>query len=218
MRRIVLLLLSVVGLSISAQAQTCDPTLLAHVYNPGRLIVKKGCIQVTGTIADASNGQESDGVRHEQDGDTHGWLEVDPQFSSLLNRGNKNFQGGNLVFEIVCKFRVRQADAKTACQNFRSSIDVPPVGSHVRIVGQYVQDTNHGRWMEIHPVTLIEVIGAAVARPRQTKRATTPAPPPKPTGTAPTGATARCRDGTYSYSQNRRGTCSQHGGVAEWLN
>jgi len=30
-------------------------------------------------------------------------------------------------------------------------------------------------------------------------------------------ATAVCRDGTYSYSQNRRGTCSGHGGVARWL-
>lgn len=34
---------------------------------------------------------------------------------------------------------------------------------------------------------------------------------------APAGATALCRDGTYSFSQNRRGTCSHHGGVAKWL-
>ena len=34
---------------------------------------------------------------------------------------------------------------------------------------------------------------------------------------APAGATARCRDGTYSYSQHRSGTCSHHGGVAAWL-
>lgn len=33
----------------------------------------------------------------------------------------------------------------------------------------------------------------------------------------PAGASARCRDGTYSFSQNRRGTCSHHGGVATWL-
>lgn len=32
----------------------------------------------------------------------------------------------------------------------------------------------------------------------------------------PSGASARCRDGSYSYSQNRRGTCSGHGGVATW--
>ena len=34
----------------------------------------------------------------------------------------------------------------------------------------------------------------------------------------PTGASAQCRDGTYSYSQHRQGTCSGHGGVARWLN
>ena len=34
---------------------------------------------------------------------------------------------------------------------------------------------------------------------------------------APANATALCRDGTYPYSQHRRGTCSHHGGVAQWL-
>jgi hypothetical protein len=33
----------------------------------------------------------------------------------------------------------------------------------------------------------------------------------------PPGASAQCRDGTYSFSQSRRGTCSHHGGVAEWF-
>lgn len=28
---------------------------------------------------------------------------------------------------------------------------------------------------------------------------------------------ARCHDGSLSYSVNRQGTCSWHGGVAEWL-
>lgn len=37
-------------------------------------------------------------------------------------------------------------------------------------------------------------------------------------GSVPAGASARCGDGTYSYSQSRRGTCSHHGGVAQWLN
>ena|SRR3989344_5255770 len=32
----------------------------------------------------------------------------------------------------------------------------------------------------------------------------------------PAGASAQCRDGTYSFSQNRRGTCSGHGGVSQW--
>jgi hypothetical protein len=33
----------------------------------------------------------------------------------------------------------------------------------------------------------------------------------------PQGATAHCRDGTYSYSQSASGTCSHHGGVGTWL-
>jgi hypothetical protein len=33
----------------------------------------------------------------------------------------------------------------------------------------------------------------------------------------PVGATAICKDGTYSYSATRRGTCSHHGGVLRWL-
>jgi len=36
-------------------------------------------------------------------------------------------------------------------------------------------------------------------------------------GSAPPGATARCSDGTYSYSQHHSATCSHHGGVAVWL-
>jgi len=33
----------------------------------------------------------------------------------------------------------------------------------------------------------------------------------------PQGATAQCRDGSYSFSRSRRGTCSHHGGVSKWL-
>jgi len=32
----------------------------------------------------------------------------------------------------------------------------------------------------------------------------------------PNGATAKCRDNTYSFSAHRSGTCSRHGGVAQW--
>lgn len=40
---------------------------------------------------------------------------------------------------------------------------------------------------------------------------------PYESSSAPAGATAQCEDGTYSFSQSRRGTCSRHGGVAVWL-
>jgi resuscitation-promoting factor RpfB len=42
-------------------------------------------------------------------------------------------------------------------------------------------------------------------------------PRPIRSTSVPRGATAKCRDGTYSFSQSRRGTCSHHGGVAQWL-
>ena len=40
---------------------------------------------------------------------------------------------------------------------------------------------------------------------------------PVAAATAPQGASAQCNDGTYSFSEHHRGTCSHHGGVAEWL-
>lgn len=40
---------------------------------------------------------------------------------------------------------------------------------------------------------------------------------PAYSNSAPAGASAQCRDGTYSFSQHRSGTCSHHGGVDEWL-
>lgn len=39
---------------------------------------------------------------------------------------------------------------------------------------------------------------------------------PSTASTWPSGASAKCRDGTYSFSQSRRGTCSRHGGVSQW--
>lgn len=40
---------------------------------------------------------------------------------------------------------------------------------------------------------------------------------PTHSSSVPSGASAQCRDGSYSFSRNRRGTCSHHGGVARWF-
>ena len=143
-----------------AAAATCDTSLWDHVYNPQRLIVKQDCVAVTGTIVDPTNGGETDGVRHEADGDTHGWLKLDPGFENLLNAGNMSDERGNLVFEIVCKFPVTQEDAKGSpgCEGYASELAIPPIGSRVRVIGRYVQDKEHAKWNEIHPVTSITVI------------------------------------------------------------
>jgi hypothetical protein len=63
------------------------------------------------------------------------------------------------------------------------------------------------------PLALGLVAGAALtasqARGQEPAQA---APSP-----VPAGATARCRDGTYSWSEHRSGTCAHHGGVAAWV-
>ncbi|HEX3847352.1 MAG TPA: DUF3761 domain-containing protein [Steroidobacteraceae bacterium] len=49
------------------------------------------------------------------------------------------------------------------------------------------------------------------------KSASKSAPTATASNTDPTGATAKCKDGSYSHSQHHSGSCSSHGGVAEWL-
>ena len=142
----------------AASAAACDATLWSHVYHPTRLIVKSACVTVTGVLVDATAGRQPDGVRHEADGDTHGWLQLDPQFQSMLNAGNRNAEGGNLVFEIICRYPVTQKDAQSACSGYTDHVQLPPVGSHVSLTGMYVQDTFHAQWNEIHPVSRVSVV------------------------------------------------------------
>jgi hypothetical protein len=59
---------------------------------------------------------------------------------------------------------------------------------------------------------------AAPAAPAAAKSSTATKSAPAATGnTSAAGATAKCKDGTYSKSAHHSGTCSKHGGVAEWL-
>lgn len=132
--------------------------LWGHVYNPTRLKIHLGRIAAVGTIVDATHGRRKDGVRKEADGDCHGWLKLDSGQEELLNAGNKSDEEGNLVFEIVCMFPVTQADAKKSCHGYTNAIRVPRVGTHVRMIGSWVQDDNHAKWNEIHPVESIEVL------------------------------------------------------------
>jgi hypothetical protein len=148
------------GVPGSASMVGCGDGLWAHVYHPSRLLVKQDCVTVTGTIVDATASQshhQPDGVRHEGDGDTHGWLKVDPQFANLINAGNTSDEEGNLVFELVCHYKVTQTDAQSACAGFADHTRIPPVGSHVAITGTFVQEKNHKQWNEIHPVSHIKI-------------------------------------------------------------
>jgi uncharacterized membrane protein YgcG len=67
-----------------------------------------------------------------------------------------------------------------------------------------------------HAATAQHAAGAAVACKRGYYRNSSGRCVRRP-GRDPAGATARCRDGTYSDSQHASGTCSHHGGVARWI-
>jgi hypothetical protein len=158
LRRSLFLAAILMGCPAFGQSGSCDETLWKHVYRPDRFVVQEKCVTVTGTIMDATaaeNQHRKDGVRHEEDGDTHGWLKLDPGQEKFLNDANRSAQGGNLVFEVVCKYGVKQQDAKAACVGFKSAVKIPAVGSHVAITGVWVLDTEHEKWFEIHPVTSI---------------------------------------------------------------
>jgi hypothetical protein len=135
--------------SVPTSSNGCDQTLWNHVYNPARLQVVDNCKSVTGVI---------ESKRVEKDGDFHIRVKLDPQFSNLINSANIKNQFGDLVVEPICVNKVTQADAISACQNFRQNISIPPIGSHVKVIGSYVLDTEHGNWAEIHPVTSITTI------------------------------------------------------------
>jgi len=96
-------------------------------------------------------------------------------------------------------FKVTYADGKeTSRVEVGNEITTQPV-SKVVAVGTYVapqQSCPNG--------TYVNSAGNTVCSPYASP-------------SAPAGATAECRDGTYSFSQSRSGTCSHHGGVASWL-
>ena len=67
------------------------------------------------------------------------------------------------------------------------------------------------------PAPTSAMTASSSAAAAKSSTATKSAPTATAGNTDPTGATAKCKDGTYSKSQHHSGTCSSHGGVAEWL-
>ena len=82
-----------------------------------------------------------------------------------------------------------------------------------------LQDSYNDLAEAIERVNRIGVIepSSASAKPKSsTPKSSSKSGPAKALGISE-GATAECQDGTFSYSQSRRGTCSHHGGVKRWL-
>ncbi|MBM7129385.1 DUF3761 domain-containing protein [Dyella mobilis] len=89
------------------------------------------------------------------------------------------------------------------------------LGLSATAVGQEVQPTTttqpahsvtNGSTQLIEQGAYVNRDGVVVHRPAHTV-----------SGAVPPGASAQCRDGSYSFSLHHRGTCSHHGGVSQWL-
>lgn len=84
----------------------------------------------------------------------------------------------------------------------------------------------HLQQLEVKQAQSTSTSKQEIAKPAQTQQApshyinsqgnTIQSPTKSEDDSVPAGASARCRDNTYSFSQSRRGTCSHHGGVDIW--
>lgn len=131
----------------------CDPGLWPHVYSPERLSRIEECVTVAGTVEAVPN------ALTDPDGDYKFLLRPDPPYRNMLNGLNQIVYRGDLVIEVVCAIRTRQAEPLAACAGYHNTVIFPAAGEHVQITGSYVFDRLlFGRygWMEIHPVSKIE--------------------------------------------------------------
>jgi hypothetical protein len=121
----------------------------AHIYFPQRFIWR-GCRAVTGI---------AQGGEHSPDGDYHARLRLDSQYNSMLTPGNVNYYGGWLVLEQPCVFKTTKSYVGTKCDNFRDRDPNLLPGARYRLVGNYVIDTQHHSWAELHGLASIKRIG-----------------------------------------------------------
>jgi len=127
----------------------CDTTLYwKYVYNPERLTVIEKCKTVTGVIEESNA---------DDDGDEHMLLKLDDGQKELLTKMNKKKKQGDLVIEAVCANKVKLKKVSSTCEGYINKIQIPALGTHVRVTGSLVNDSHNG-WNEIHPITSLEVI------------------------------------------------------------
>ena len=125
-------------------------------------------------------------------------------------------------------------DAEPPCPPLAAKIEVAPKGdssspeSAAKFIGQTTRDVikmlgppslvQNDIWYYDKLGIRLRVANGRVIDPNSAVSSGTAAPTPSaPAPSTPAGATAQCRDGTYSYSKTRSGTCSGHGGVARWI-
>lgn len=130
--------------SVALDEKYCDRSLWDHVYSPSRLFIIQPCVEINGVI---------ERIDQMADGDNHIYFKPDQSYPKLINIFNQIFAGSNIIGEVVClKTDKIEKEAKEVCEGYVNKIEVPKVGSHVKMYGFYVLDKGVG-WMEIHPVS-----------------------------------------------------------------
>ena len=160
-------------------------------------------------------------------------LEQSAQAKSIHATGQQNTLAVAAIGKAQ-KANVRNAPAKFAGivatvneGDLLSLIRATPIGPWYQVRDRR---TNYEGWIHGNTVALLQTTDRADASSTQTQQPLTTLP--RVSGKSyvnvdgtrvpslclgimkPAGATARCRDGSYSFSQHRRGTGSHHGGVA----
>lgn len=111
------------------------------------------------------------------------------------------------------------AHLRASANKTGSIIEELPGETKVDVIKQsgawfYVQTSTQKGWLHGNTIRLLSNKQTPKPTLATLENASKPAPSVTRESTAPdvAGASARCRDGSLSYSQSRRGTCSHHGG------
>jgi hypothetical protein len=70
----------------------------------------------------------------------------------------------------------------------------------------------------VKPATTTHTTSSTTGTTHSSNASTTTHTTHASSSTSAKGATAKCKDGTYSHSTSHTGACSKHGGVDTWLN
>jgi hypothetical protein len=171
-----------------------------------KAIITGSCLALLPVAANAKKSSKEEAQVQCKDGTT-----------SKAGRGACSHHGG--VAGPVTGSEDSKASAKTASQSAKEAAEVQckdgttskagrgACSHHGGIAAASAADTNTRQESRSAPDTQPEAKSAPQGRAPATSQRAAPAGKP----------TARCKDGTLSYSQHRSGTCSRHGGVAEWL-
>ena len=117
------------------------------------------------------------------------------------SKGSKEPHNWLPTSSYVCQYLIDWIDVK---KRWNSSVD--PVEKDF-LKTSMTTCTNGGTPVSTNPTT--------TSNSSSTTPTKTSGPVVSETG-APQGATAQCKNGTYSFSKTRSGTCSRNGGVKEW--